>query len=182
MMSPPCFDDRRMVVAGVGLSAFAAHPPITLFDAEGKNVLDTGRPVSTMRSCARCHDTQYIATHSYHVSLGSDEVVSPGMIPGQRPWDWSPGAFARWNPLFYRYLSPRGDHRGDLTKAEWIATFARHVGGGPASSADSNPNAGVEMNCFLCHTPHPDNQARLKSFSKADSLGPTRQRWRRQAW
>ncbi len=54
------------------------------------------------------------------------------MRAGRHPWDWSPGAFGRWNPLSYRYLSPLGDARLDLGTAEWIETFPRHVGGGPA--------------------------------------------------
>ena len=70
-------------------TTLAEHPPVTLLDPDGKNVLDTGRPVSTMRSCNHCHDTQYIASHSYHVALGSDECATPGTIPGGRAWDWS---------------------------------------------------------------------------------------------
>ena len=57
----------------VSVTARGEHPPITLLDQDGKNVLETAQPVSTMRTCNHCHDTQYIAKHSYHVSLGSDE-------------------------------------------------------------------------------------------------------------
>ena len=34
---------------GASATACAEHPPVTLLDRDGKNVLDTGRPVSTMR-------------------------------------------------------------------------------------------------------------------------------------
>jgi hypothetical protein len=145
----------------------AMHPAVGLLDADGKNVLDSDRPVSTMRTCGACHDTKYIAAHSYHVSLGSDERSLPGQVPGGRPWDWSPGAFGRWNPLFYRYLSPPGDARLDLTTEAWIAIFPRHVGGGPALIGESQKNTGVELNCFLCHIAKPDNQARLNELRKS---------------
>ena len=164
MMTIRCSIAVVLLSLAATVTARAEHPPVTLLDQDGKNVLDTGRPVSIMRSCNHCHDTQYIATHSYHVSLGNDERAAPGTIPGGRPWDWSPGPLGRWNPLRYRYLSPPGDARPDLDIAEWISTFHRHVGGGPAVAADSPKAEGVEMNCFLCHTPKPDNQARVKEL------------------
>lgn len=111
----------------------ALHPPIPLLDAQGEPVLESGRPISTMRSCANCHDTSYIAAHSYHVSLGRDERFTLGSVPGRRSWDYGPGAFGRWNPITYRYLSPPGDPRLDLSIADWIRNSGwRHVGGGPA--------------------------------------------------
>lgn len=177
--------------------ARSEHPPIILRDHEGRNVLESSGPVSTMRSCSHCHNTEYIATHSYHAWLGSDERAAPGTVPGGRPWDWSTGAFGRWNPATYRYLTPPGDARLDLGTAEWIATFQRHVGGGPAllgqggsplttrrassgvdpdmyvAESDGQPKAWdwqrsgtVEMNCFLCHTSRPDNQARTNELRR----------------
>lgn len=109
------------------------HPPIPLLDAGGQSVLETGEPISTMRSCGSCHDTGYIAAHSYHASAGRNERFAMGTLPGRRAWDYSPGSFGRWNPLIYRYLSPPGDTTLDLGTAEWIQTQGwRHVGGGPA--------------------------------------------------
>ena len=70
----------------------------------------------------------------------------------------------------YRYLSPQGDTRIDMDVAQWISTFRRHVGGGPAVPADSPKTGAVEMNCFLCHTPKPDNQARIKELQKGRFL------------
>jgi len=119
--------------ATIATGASPIHPPVPLLDAEGQSVVKSGKPVSTMKSCAACHDTQYIAAHSYHVALGRNERMAMGSLPGRRPWDWSPGTFGRWSPLTYRYLSPPGDRRLDLGTAEWIQQFgARHVGGGPA--------------------------------------------------
>ncbi len=109
------------------------HPPVALLDHAGESVVQTGRPVSTMQSCGRCHDTSYIAAHSYHVSAGRDERFDVGSLEGRRAWDWSTGSFGRWNPLFYRYLTPPGDRQLDLGVAEWIQIAGwRHVGGGPA--------------------------------------------------
>lgn len=109
------------------------HPAVVLVDGEGTPVLRSGRPVSTMQTCGKCHDTPYIAAHSYHVSLGSDERTAVGAAAERRAWDYSPGSFGRWNPLTYRYLTPPGDLRLDLGVAEWVQRQGwRHVGGGPA--------------------------------------------------
>ncbi|MCH5372722.1 MAG: hypothetical protein JJ992_02010, partial [Planctomycetes bacterium] len=119
--------------ASRGEETAALHPPVLLLDGDGEGVLRSGRPVSTMQTCGRCHDTSYIAAHSYHVSLGRDEQYDVGSLPGRRAWDWSTGSFGRWDPLFYRYLTPPGDRDLDLGVAEWIQTAGwRHVGGGPA--------------------------------------------------
>jgi hypothetical protein len=176
------------------------HPPIPLLDVAGRNVLESARPVSTMRTCAGCHDTNYIEGHSFHVGLGYDERTAVGFVDGGRPWDFSPGSFGRWDALDYRYLTPPGDERLDLGLADWVRLFGgRHVGGGPArvghaglpldrgslgskeklapdasvlDAATSQPrpwdwqaSGTVEMNCFLCHTDRPDNEARLKELA-----------------
>lgn len=168
------------------------HPEFPLLDEDGANVLDSGKPVSTMNTCGACHDADFIADHSYHVSVGLNEITSPGEAVTGRPWDISPGFFGSWNPIEYRYLSSPGDQRIDLTTPDWIRLYGiRHVGGGPAMYAQNgdlltdlpysrssletnivNQETGalerwdwsesgvVEMNCFLCHTPSPNNEAR----------------------
>jgi thiosulfate reductase cytochrome b subunit len=176
------------------------HPSFRLVDAEGEPVVESGGPVSTMRSCG-CHDTDFIAGHSFHSDVGLRDMGPPGQTASGRPWDTSPGVFGRWNPLIYRYLSPAGDERIDLGTATWIQLIGgRHVGGGPAwLSRDGRPlntlqagdeidpethfadpetgeltawdwgkSGGVEMNCFLCHTPNPNNGARLKALAAGD--------------
>ena len=108
------------------------HPDFALLDEEGASVLESGGPVFTLATCGQCHDTTFIQNHSYHVDLGRGQIVPAGEVDGGRPWDISPGAFGRWSPLTYRYLSPPGDERVDLTTAEWLMEMgARHVGGGP---------------------------------------------------
>ena len=172
------------------------HPVFALLDADGNNVLDSGMPVSTLRTCGTCHDTTFIAEHSFHADLG----LSDFSAPGDNTWDSSPGTFGKWNPLTYRYLSPASDEIVDLTTVEWIKTLgARHVGGGPAIiSRDGTPlvdlpadaanpetslvdpvtgeatawdwdaSGVVEMNCFLCHLADPNNDARIAALAAGD--------------
>ncbi|HKZ68688.1 MAG TPA: cytochrome b/b6 domain-containing protein [Anaerolineales bacterium] len=109
------------------------HPTFPLLDAGGDNVLKTSEPVSTMQTCGECHDTEFIAGHSFHSDLGLSDSTQPGHTASGRSWDTSPGLFGKWNPLTYRYLSPAGDERIDLTTADWVRLNAdRLVGGGPA--------------------------------------------------
>ncbi len=164
------------------------HPTFALLDADGNNVLDSGAPISTMQTCGQCHDTEFIAGHSFHADVGLSQFGQPGVSS----WDSSPGLFGRWDPITYRYLSPAEDSVVDLTTAEWLMTIGlRHAGGGPATTSrkgvlltvlptlpgdpqthmvdpetgelvawDWDESGTVEMNCFLCHTASPDNEAR----------------------
>jgi len=177
------------------------HPQFALLDAQGNNVLVSGQPVSTLKTCGgACHDTAFIQSHSYHATLGLDDFGQPGTVADGRAWDTSPGAFGRWDPLRYRYLSPAGDPLLDLGTADWVKEFGdRHVGGGPALyarngqpltglSADArNPETAaldpatgkatawdwsasgtVELNCFLCHLPNPNNAARITALQSGE--------------
>ncbi len=109
------------------------HPPVPLLDAAGQHVVKSGKPVSTITTCSACHNTQYIATHSFHAWVGRNEQFELGSKSESRPWDYSPGSFGRWDPISYRYLTPPGDAKLDLSTAEWIQYRGwRHAGGGPA--------------------------------------------------
>jgi thiosulfate reductase cytochrome b subunit len=133
------------------------HPTFAFLDENGDNVLESGLPVSTMETCGQCHDADFIASHSFHADAGLSSMVNPGEANSRRPWDTSNGLFGKWNPITYRLLSPHGDEVVDSTTAEWLQTIGqRHVGGGPAVEA------GIEMNCFLCHLSTPDNEARIQ--------------------
>lgn len=135
------------------------HPTFPLLDYEGNNVLESGNPVSTMETCGQCHDTAFISDHSFHVAAGSANMTAPGESGSGRAWDTSKGLYGKWNPITYRYLSPEGDAVVDLTTEAWLQTIGlRHVGGGPAE------DAGIEMNCFLCHLTTPDNQMRTQAL------------------
>jgi thiosulfate reductase cytochrome b subunit len=174
------------------------HPTIPLLDEDGNNVLDTGKPVSTMKTCGGCHDTQFIEEHNFHSQQGRDHLYQPGQAPSGRPWDISEGLFGQWDPVIYRYLSPSGDKLMDLGTPDWVKVFGRyHPGGGPATTSrlglplqDLHPTANnpetnsydpatneatlwdwdesgvVEMNCFLCHTADPNNEARIKALEE----------------
>jgi thiosulfate reductase cytochrome b subunit len=176
------------------------HPSYPLLDKDGRNVLESGNPLSTIETCGACHDTEFIEQHSFHADVGLTDFSNPGETASGRSWDSSPGTFGRWNPITYRYLSPQGDERIDLTTAEWIQTLgARHVGGGPAEysrsgerlegvpidagnvetsivdpingelvSWDWKESGTVEMNCYLCHSPAPNNDARVEALQKGD--------------
>jgi thiosulfate reductase cytochrome b subunit len=116
-------------------AASPLHPVFAMLDVNGINVLESGKPVSTMKTCGQCHDTEFIAGHSFHVDLGFSEVQSGAAVEGAA-WDVSSGQFGHWDPLTYRYLSQPGDERLDLGTPEWVMTYGlRHVGGGPASTA-----------------------------------------------
>ena len=146
-------------LAGPVRQASPLHPTFKLLDQDGKNVLESSRPVSTMQTCGQCHDTAFIASHSFHADLGMSETFAPGSAPSGRLWDTSPGLYGKWSPLTYRYLSPQGDSRTDLDSAAWVETFAaRLAGGGPAAQS------GVEMDCFLCHLTQPNNAARIEAI------------------
>ncbi|OGO26341.1 MAG: hypothetical protein A2W33_09230, partial [Chloroflexi bacterium RBG_16_52_11] len=76
------------------------HPTFALLDANGENVLTSGAPVSTMKTCGECHDTEFISEHAFHSELGlSDYALA------SESWNASTGPFGQWNPLIYRYLS-----------------------------------------------------------------------------
>ncbi len=198
-----------LLAAGLSLAGAAAqpaqrpaqaaaplHPQFALLDADEVNVLVSGRPVSTLKTCGACHDTAFIQSHSYHASLGLDGIGQSDESATGHAWDLSSGAFGDWDALRYRYLSSAVDARFDLGTPEWVMRFGdRHVGGGPALYARdgrllselpadaSNPetavldpetgqavawdwaaSGGVETNCFLCHLPDPNNQARIAAL------------------
>jgi thiosulfate reductase cytochrome b subunit len=168
-------------------AASPLHPTFALLDYAGANVLQSGNPVSTMQTCGQCHDTDFIASHSFHADLGLSDLQA-----GQA----STGLFGGWDPLTYRYLSNPGDSRLDLGTAGWIMFNAgRFVGGGPGvTSRDGKPLTGLaadasnpetavlntktgeaaawdwkqsgalEMDCFVCHLPQPDNTARVATI------------------
>ena len=110
------------------------HPKVTFLDENGERVIDSGGPLSQMKTCGACHDTEYIARKNYHAQVGLDEMYAAGAKQDRRAWDLSPGMFGRWNPLTYRMLSSHGSDKLDMGTADWIITMGpRHVGGGPAA-------------------------------------------------
>lgn len=170
------------------------HPNFPLLDADGANVLESGKPVSTMLTCGQCHDTEFIASHAFHSDLGLSDYNTDG-----GSFNTSNGLFGKWDPLTYRFLSPADDDRLDLSTAEWLMlNGARVVGGGPATTSRngealtglpanrSNPETAIlnedgtvsawdweksgtlEMNCFLCHLESPNNEARISTIHSGE--------------
>jgi thiosulfate reductase cytochrome b subunit len=172
--------------------ASPVHPAFPVLDAAGENVLSSGAAISLGQTCGACHDTAFIEEHSFHADLGLGSMTAPGQTGAGAPWDWATGPFGRFDPLTYRYLTPEGDERLDLSTAGWLQVMGlRASGGGPATtarngqpllSADlSEPEASIldpasgqaqpwdwaesgvmELNCLLCHTPSPNNAARIE--------------------
>jgi thiosulfate reductase cytochrome b subunit len=122
------------------------HPVFPLLDVNGENVLDSGLPVSTIHTCGTCHNTEFIATHSFHTDVGLASLSQGKTLENGHTWDLSNGMFGDWNAITYRYLSPVTDTILDLTTPEWVRIFGvRHVGGGPATlSRDGTPLIGLE--------------------------------------
>ncbi len=123
------------------------HPTFPLLDTDGVNVLVSGHSLSTMQTCGNCHDTGFIADHSFHTSVGRESYTAPGQQPNGQPWEMSHGLFGGWDSIAYRYLTPPGDERYDLGLADWIKFYGpRHVGGGPATNApDGTPLADLAV-------------------------------------
>jgi len=131
-----------------GPTRAALHPSFAMLDASGSNVLVSGQPVSTMQTCGSCHDAAFIAEHSVHTDAGMRLV---GNVEDVRAWVDGLGWYGGWNPITYA--------DSDLSLEDWLREYGwRHVGGGPAAEA------GVEMNCFLCHMPDANNEARIAAL------------------
>jgi thiosulfate reductase cytochrome b subunit len=171
------------------------HPGYAMLDADGMNVLESGQAVSTMQTCGQCHDTGFIASHSYHADLGLSSYNASA-----ESWNASDGLFGEFDPFAYRYLSSLDDERIDLTTPDWLKTYGWRVpGGGPAVDSRSgqplvslgpdanDPEAStydqetdsfkawdwsqsgvIEMNCFLCHMAAPNNEMRISAIERGD--------------
>jgi hypothetical protein len=148
------------------------HPDVPLEDAEGQLVIESGKPLSLMQSCGKCHDTEYIATHSYHATLGWDEKYAETGKAPPRPWDIAPGPIGRWDPLRYdtvrelllapwRVFEPaRGTMiatDADTPLGAWIEKFGRSFAGAPAAKK-------LEFNCLLCHIATPNHGERVREL------------------
>jgi cytochrome c553 len=118
------------------------HPAFAVLDANGDNVLSSGAAVSLGQTCGACHDTAFIAQHSFHADLGLSSMVAAGQTSSGAPWDTSTGLFGKWDPLTYRYLTTEGVERLDLSTAEWLQVRGRAVsGGGPGCHRAQRPAA-----------------------------------------
>ena len=117
------------------------HPTFALLDEMGRNVMETGTAVSTMKTCGQCHDTDFIQSHAFHSDLGLSVYTRSTAQNGDvdtpdGALNSSNGIFGKWDPLTYRFLSQKGDERLDLSTAEWLKLNGpRVIGGGPATTS-----------------------------------------------
>jgi Ni/Fe-hydrogenase b-type cytochrome subunit len=133
------------------------HPGFPLLDQQGSRVVDSGKPLSTLKTCGRCHDTDFIQAHSDHADAGATQV---GIEPGLHTWDAGPGYFGNWNPIDYQLtLAPDSMQ---IDRSAWLSSKGgRHVGGGPVAEW-------VEMDCLLCHGSISDNTARNEALASGE--------------
>jgi len=112
-----------------------AHPAIPLRDEAGRNVLESGKPISTRRSCGGdCHDYDFIS-NSFHFQQGKAEMdrslLSSHGVPA---FNSSPGMFGKFSIIPNRQLT-HGDitdpSDADMSQPEWLTKCGGcHTGGG----------------------------------------------------
>ncbi len=138
------------------VSCHRRHPEFVLRDRAGKPVVETGQPLSTMRSCGVCHDTEFIASSSDHADAGASRLFGKDR---EHQWIAGPGNFGGWDPVRYDVVL---DAAGQVDPEAWMRRYgARHVGGGPISEQ-------VEMDCLFCHTDLPDQSMRAELMASGD--------------
>ncbi len=140
-------------------SAFAneLHPEFPLLDKQGYIVVDSGSPLSTIKTCGACHDTDYIIAHSDHSDAGASQL---GRNTKQHPWDSGPGYFGAWNAIDYDLAQIQTTEKDTMA---WLERYgSRHVGGGPVAEK-------VEMDCLLCHSNITDNSNRENALKSGNT-------------
>ncbi|MFN7992444.1 MAG: hypothetical protein U0Q18_02520 [Bryobacteraceae bacterium] len=112
-----------------------AHPGIILKDEAGRNVLESGKPISTRQTCGGdCHDYDFIS-NSFHFQQGKAEMnralLSSHGVPG---FNSSPGMFGKFSIIPNRQLTHGGvtdTSDADMSQPEWLTKCGGcHTGGG----------------------------------------------------
>ncbi len=112
-----------------------AHPQIVLKDEAGKNVLITGKPISTRQTCGGdCHDYDFIA-NSFHFQQGKNEMDRALLASHGAPaFNTSPGMFGKFSIIPNRQLTAadiRDPADADMSQPEWLTKCGGcHTGGG----------------------------------------------------
>ena len=123
--------------AGQGAAAppRLAHPAVILKDDTGRNVLESGNPISTRRTCGGdCHDYDFIAG-SFHFQQGKAEM-DPALLSahGVPAFNSSPGMFGKFSIIPNRQLTHAGiadPSDADMSQPEWLTKCGGcHTGGG----------------------------------------------------
>lgn len=114
------------------------HPRIPLLDVGGRNVLDTGAPVSLRATCGQCHDVDYIITHTIHAGPGLESAGSLAEAVSSRPRDPSGMDAGEMNCFLCHMRNPANQARTAALRegrAEWAPT-ATLANAGIAVQAD----------------------------------------------
>jgi Ni/Fe-hydrogenase b-type cytochrome subunit len=144
------------ILAATGLAANELHPDFPLLDANGRPVLLSGRPMSTMQTCGECHDAVFIESSSDHADAGASLI---GAGETRHAWGAGPGYYGSWDPLRYD-LALGAD--GSLDPFVWLRLYgARHVGGGPVAEL-------LEMDCLMCHSDITESAPRERALAAGD--------------
>lgn len=112
-----------------------SHPRIVLKDEAGRNVLASGKPISTRQTCGGdCHDYDYIA-NSFHFQQGKNEMDRALLAShGAAPFNTSPGMFGKFSIIPNRQLTAaniQDPSDADMSQPEWLTKCGGcHTGGG----------------------------------------------------
>jgi hypothetical protein len=126
--APPAGESQRA-------PAKLAHPPVVLKDDAGRNVLESGNPVSTRQTCGeKCHDYEFI-TGSFHFQQGKTEMDRKLLgAHGVPAFNSSPGMFGKFSLIPNRQLTHAGitdSADADMSQPEWLTKCGGcHTGGG----------------------------------------------------
>ncbi len=111
------------------------HPSIVLKDDAGRNVLDTGRPISTRQTCGgNCHDYDFI-TDSFHFQQGKSELDRQMLTSHHiASFNLSPGMFGKFSIIPNRQLTHPGitdASDADMSQPDWLTHCGTcHTGSG----------------------------------------------------
>ena len=126
--TPPAASIQRSVTK-------LAHPAVVLKDEAGRNVLETGKPISTRQTCGeKCHDYDFIA-RSFHFQQGKSEMDRKLLdAHGVPAFNSSPGMFGKFSLIPNRQLTHAGITDAldaDMSQPEWLTKCGGcHTGGG----------------------------------------------------
>ncbi|MFC1744118.1 hypothetical protein ACFL35_08990, partial [Candidatus Riflebacteria bacterium] len=154
--------------------------------------MNTGKEVSTMKTCGLCHDTDYIERHSFHGNLAIENTRKKANGLRQMGFlkDWDPILYATFNPL------ASDTSEAGLTLPDLIQRHGRFFNGGKLTRLtpdgfslnsekglrphwqnktydaksdgyitwDWKKSGVMENNCFVCHMENPDNSARRNAL------------------
>ncbi len=101
----------------ISVSAFAAHPAVTLLDKDGDEINpilgeNDDKPFSTAQTCGLCHDYDLI-TSGYHFQMGWDVVNDSFGVRSGKPWQISDGMMGKWCPFYSRQLAKKMNNSAD---------------------------------------------------------------------